>query len=159
MGFPLLVRRHLYIETGPWSCFIKSGWYNVTCLCKLIFPIQHNNQWYRSIISVKMLREMVAIAKFNSLCLSDAIWWHKSGSALGQVMACCLTAPSHYRNQCWLIINGFSGIHMRAFPHEIFMTSICKVSLKITFIKLLQRLLGINGITLLTTYTDITMAL
>ena len=28
-------------------------------------------------------------------------------STLVQVMACCLKAPSHYLNQCWLIINGF----------------------------------------------------
>ena len=41
----------------------------------------------------------------NSLWPSDAIWWHRSGSTLAQVMACCLTAPSHYLNQCWLIIN------------------------------------------------------
>ena len=30
---------------------------------------------------------------------SDAIWWHRSGSILAQVMACCLMAPSHYLNQ------------------------------------------------------------
>ena len=40
----------------------------------------------------------------NSLWPSDAIWPHRSGSTLTQVMACCLTAPSHYRNQWWLII-------------------------------------------------------
>ena len=28
-----------------------------------------------------------------------------NGSTLVQVMACCLTAPSHYLNQCWLIIS------------------------------------------------------
>ena len=33
------------------------------------------------------------------------IWWLRSGSILTQVMACCLTAPSHYLNQCWLVIN------------------------------------------------------
>ena len=27
------------------------------------------------------------------------------GSALAQVVACRLTAPSHYLNQCWLIVN------------------------------------------------------
>ena len=27
-----------------------------------------------------------------------------SASTLAQVMACCLTAPSHYLSQCWLII-------------------------------------------------------
>ena len=37
-----------------------------------------------------------------------AVWQHRSGSTFGstlvQVMACCLTAPSHYQNQCWLTI-------------------------------------------------------
>ena len=42
---------------------------------------------------------------FNSLRPSDAIWQHRSGSTSAQVMACCLTAPSHYLNQCWLIIS------------------------------------------------------
>ena len=41
----------------------------------------------------------------NSLWPSDTIRRHKSGSTLAQVMACCLTAPSHYLNQCWLIIS------------------------------------------------------
>ena len=39
---------------------------------------------------------------FNSLWPSDTIWWKRSGSTLAQVMACCLAAPSHYLNQCWL---------------------------------------------------------
>ena len=33
------------------------------------------------------------------------MWRHWSGSTLAQVMACCLTAPNHHLNQCWLIIN------------------------------------------------------
>ena len=41
----------------------------------------------------------------NSLWPSDAIWRHRSGSTLVQIMVCCLTAPSHYLNQCWLIIS------------------------------------------------------
>ena len=36
---------------------------------------------------------------------SDVIWRQGSGSTLAQVMACCLTAPCHYLNQCWLIIS------------------------------------------------------
>ena len=43
--------------------------------------------------------------KFNSLGPSDAIWHWRSWSTLVQVMACCLMAPSHYLNQCWLIIS------------------------------------------------------
>ena len=42
---------------------------------------------------------------FNSLWPSDAIWRQRSGSTFAQVMACCLTAPSHYLNQCWLIVS------------------------------------------------------
>ena len=41
----------------------------------------------------------------NSLGPSDAKWRQISGSTLARVMACCLTAPSHYLSQCWLIIS------------------------------------------------------
>ena len=40
----------------------------------------------------------------NPLWRIDVIWRHRSGSTLAQVMAWCLTAPSHYLNQCWLLI-------------------------------------------------------
>ena len=51
---------------------------------------------------------------------SDAIWRQRSGSTLAQVMAWCLTAPSHYLNQCWLIISkvlwhSSEGIIMRRY--------------------------------------------
>ena len=36
-----------------------------------------------------------------SLGPSDAIWRQRSGSTVAQEMACCLTAPSHYLNQCY----------------------------------------------------------
>ena len=48
---------------------------------------------------------MISLHVFNSLGPSDAMWWQRSGSTLAQVMACCLTPPSHYLNQCWLIIS------------------------------------------------------
>ena len=41
----------------------------------------------------------------NPLCPSDVIWRQGSRSTLAQVMACCLTATSHYLNQCWLMIS------------------------------------------------------
>ena len=41
----------------------------------------------------------------NSLWPTYAIWRHISGSTLAQVIAKCLKAPSHYLNQCWLLIN------------------------------------------------------
>ena len=39
-----------------------------------------------------------------SLWPRDAIWWHRSASALVQVMACCRTTPSHYLSACWFLI-------------------------------------------------------
>ena len=42
---------------------------------------------------------------FNSVWPGDAIWSHRPGSTLPQVMACCLTAPSHHLNQCYYLIN------------------------------------------------------
>ena len=40
----------------------------------------------------------------NSLWPNDTICCHRTWSTLVQVMACNLTALSHYLNQCWLII-------------------------------------------------------
>ena len=48
---------------------------------------------------------------FHSLWSSDVIWSHRSGSTLFQVRDCCLVAPSHCRNQCWLIIKGVRMWH------------------------------------------------
>ena len=52
----------------------------------------------------------------NTLCPSNAIWWHRSRSTLVQVMACWLTATSHYLHQCWLIIN--KVLYQRAISQE-----------------------------------------
>ena len=49
--------------------------------------------------------KLISAWEFNSLWPNDTIWWHTYGSTLAQVMACCLTAPSHYLNQCWLHIS------------------------------------------------------
>ena len=40
----------------------------------------------------------------NSMWPRDTAWLHRSRSTLIHVMACCLTAPSHYLNQYWLTI-------------------------------------------------------
>ena len=56
-----------------------------------IWIIHGGKCWYMDLVCV------------NSLWPSDTEWWHRAGSTLAQVMAWCLTAPSHYLNQCWLI--------------------------------------------------------
>ena len=42
----------------------------------------------------------------NSLWNSEAIWRRGPCSTVFQIMACCLTAPSHYLNPWWLITTG-----------------------------------------------------
>ena len=79
----------------------------------------------------------IELILLNSLWPSDAMWDHRSESTQAQSMACCLTAPSHYLNQYWLIINGICGIHLLPTSQEIHVISICKIGLKITSIKLL----------------------
>ena len=75
-----------------------------------------------------------------SMWLSYAIWCYWSGSTLVQVMTCCLRAPSHFLNQCWLIINVFSGIQMTAIFQEVLVLSFCKIDVKSTLLKLLPQL-------------------
>ena len=41
----------------------------------------------------------------KSLAPGEAIWRRRNWSTLVEVMACCLTATSHFRNICWLTIN------------------------------------------------------
>ena len=45
------------------------------------------------------------LCDINSLWPGDVIWRHGTRLTLAQVMACYLTAPRHYLNQCWLIIS------------------------------------------------------
>ena len=52
---------------------------------------------------------------FNSLWPNDAIWRRRSGSTLAQVMACCLTALSHYMNTWWFTI---SKVHWHSFEYN-----------------------------------------
>ena len=54
--------------------------------------------------SIQISLKFVPNGAINSLWPGDAIWRHGTRSTLAQLMACCLTTPSHYLNQCWLII-------------------------------------------------------
>ena len=77
----------------------------------------------------------------NSLWPSVAIWWHRSGSTLVQVMAWCHQAPSHYLTRCWLFIIEV----LRHSVENIFITSaqllFCIKHVKVILLKLLLYLL------------------
>ena len=100
----------------------------------------------------------------NSLRPSDPIWRHKSGSTLTQVMACCLTAPSHYMNQVDLSsvrssgihhdfpLLGFCGIHMRTISHWMPPLLFSIMSLKIMILTFLPHTPGVNELRACDTY-------
>ena len=73
----------------------------------------------------------------SSLWPSDIIW--------------CLTAPSHYLNQCWLIISEVQVtfiIHIRAISQKMPQPSITKIWLKITYLNFHSNLPGANELRL-----------
>ena len=84
----------------------------------------------------------IGMYQVNSLWPCDAKWRQGSMSTLAPVMACCLTAPSHYLNQCWLIIIRSSGIHLRAILQEKPQPSVTEISLKISYLKFCSNLPG-----------------
>ena len=69
---------------------------------------------------------------------SDAIWRHRYGSTLYQVVACCLTVPSHYMNKSW-----FATKKVTWYPPE---NNFTRDSLKSTWIKFISKLSGTNDL-------------
>ena len=84
---------------------------------------------------------------FNSLGPSGAIWWQRSGSTLAQVMACCLTAPSHYLNQCWLIISKVEWHSFKGKFTRDTQPSITEIIWKIECLKFHSNFQGANELT------------
>ena len=84
--------------------------YELLLLCarNLLAPVVHLGFHLQGVgaLPSKGMMDWDSPWSFNSLRPSDAIWRQWSWTTLAQVMACCLTAPSHYLNQCWLIIRG-----------------------------------------------------
>ena len=70
---------------------------NVPCVKKTNIAVTPNNSKWKFLVPGSRF--------FNSLWPSGVIWRQRCGSTLAQVMKCCLTAPSHYLNQCWLMIS------------------------------------------------------
>ena len=81
------------IYSVKWRLFVQAS------ILKVCYSI--------TLLSVKgPTNPRLSVMGFNSLWPRGAIWRHRSGSAWVQVMVCCLTAPRHYLNQCWLEIVG-----------------------------------------------------
>ena len=75
-----------------WQDFLH---FNIRCIrqCSLIISFNFIELFPCNFVALRLEWNL------NSLWPSDAIWRQRSGSTLAQVMACCLTAASHYLNQ------------------------------------------------------------
>ena len=101
---PYDVIRPQWVKKKQWADF-RSPW--------VLFP-ECQKKIFMHLVCYVMLdfkKQMIAETygiwywPFNWLWPNDTIWQHRSGSTLAQVMACGLTAPSHYLNQYWLPIS------------------------------------------------------
>ena len=96
---------------SPLKCMTIKAKHSKTIPCfAWLYEMYVVGYWNRKIITpaaLSLMRMCLSSILSPSISFwpSDAIWRQRSGSALTQVMACCLTAPSHYLNQCWLIIS------------------------------------------------------
>ena len=78
-------------NTAKWKGNWRSarGWnYSARSPLKLVLIYCHFLTW-----------SMIPVV-FNSSWRSDVIWRQRPESVLARIMSCCLTAPSHYLNQC-----------------------------------------------------------
>ena len=117
-GVTSFVQAHIYALTVSqlWNFKAITGKYNFfillnliwnSCLCTLFFfqtlTWQIIEHLWCTCETFLVWKSCDVFFEVNSLGPSDTIWHWRSWSTLVQVMACCLMAPSHYLNQCWLI--------------------------------------------------------
>ena len=101
------------------------------------------------ILTVGSLGPNIVKFELNSLVPSDAISRQRSGSTLAQEMACCLTTPSHYLNQCCLII---SKVEWRSYKGKFARdTSINEIIWKIKYLKFHSNVPGGNELSTIET--------
>ena len=74
--------------------------------------------------------------KLNSFRYSDTKW-PKARSTLPQIKACCLTSPSQYNNQYWLLINDILWHFSRAMSQRVLLILLYTSNLIIIISKLL----------------------
>ena len=97
-------------DFGAWCipCEIAFGWLTRLHWCKHWFRLWLDAIRLQTITWVNVDPDLNSYMPSQWVKLvwpSYTIWQQRSGSTLAQVMACCLTAPRHYLNQCWLIIS------------------------------------------------------
>ena len=88
-------------------------------------------RWYRVIVGVQCIYSWRKISE----PLQGCHILYRFGSTLVQVMACCLTVPSHYLNHYWLIISEVQWQSVRAISQHTSQPLIIKIRLKKFYVK------------------------
>ena len=99
-------------------------------------PEEYKTNYHGNLSQHATLVFFLVVRWFNSLCPSDAIWQHRSGSTLAQVW---LVAWSHqaitWSVLTYILSMRFSGTHLRLTSQEVLKISILEMSLKNTLVK------------------------
>ena len=125
----------IWLQSKNIICALSVNFFQwCTLLC--CWPVYYNQYYYDVFVTEgdydKIDAPRVLLFVFNTSWSIDAIVRHRSESKLAQVMVCCLTAPNHYLNQCWLIIREVLWhLHDSNFK-EMLKISILDMCLKIT---------------------------
>ena len=101
--------------------FVPKGPINNNPVLAQIMPSHYLNQfWPNSLTQICGTRDKVICVTCNLLWARDAIYPQRTWSTLVQKMARCLTASSHYLNQCWIIVSKVHCLwNRRANPPQV----------------------------------------
>ena len=144
------ISRSISLISFQWM--VEIGWCTVLASCNIIiYLVIAVDSWqkvvedfcrydsFRNDARSKWTQHCRRIQYVNSLWPSGVTWWHRSWSTLAQVMTCCLMAPSHSLNKCWLLISeGFFCIHLRVISQGLLLC----MNLKIILLKSLPHFMG-----------------
>ena len=101
----VVVHKHVKYNWFPqqieWYVFPRWGWQVIINDESMLVQVSAVRQKAITTWNQCWLPSIMPYVEINSLRPSDAIWRQRSWTTLVQVMACCLTAPSHHLNQCW----------------------------------------------------------
>ena len=101
-----------FLLSDSYKIVYMTQWLCCCGMCNMSLPSAHECNYSKMKFSSNMNNHGTIISEMgvhqtsiNSLWPNDITWQHRSRSTLAQVMAYCLMAPSHYLNQCWLVIS------------------------------------------------------
>ena len=129
--FPLVFMKRFFVEcSGVCTSRFHTRFINIRGYVSRVSEAMENNKGLDFCRLENVIIHAALIWLINTLQHGGTISWHVSGSTLAQVMSCFLMGPSHFLNQCWLIISEVLRHSHGAVLQEIPQSSISEISLK-----------------------------